>query len=126
MIAAPALQPRFDAAAAPSVRAAPDRSSAPSPAPDQVREKQARITDKAQNHFEKNRPQWIANSYRQLLAKDAPVPALKPPGLTEDRTARLLRAATHLTDRKQEARLQRIDAAAERMVKGERVSSIGR
>ena len=102
------LSPRFESAAKES-------AGASAASIEVVREKQTRVTELAQSHFEKHREQWIAKRYNQLLKQDAPAPALRPPGMTEDRSARLMRAAAHLTDRKQAARLQKINAAADRM-----------
>jgi hypothetical protein len=103
-----ALSPRFGSAA--------KESAGLSAASIQtVREKQARVAGQAQSHYEKHRESWIAKRYNQLLKQDAPALALRPAGMPEDRSARLMRAAVHLTDRKQAARLQKIGAAADRM-----------
>jgi hypothetical protein len=90
------------------------------------REKQARLSEQAVTHFEKNRRQWIAARYTQLLHKEAPGPQLKPPGVGEDHATRLYRAATHLVERKQESRLDRIRSAGERLASGRTSNQIGR
>lgn len=75
-------------------------------------ERKVRLIEKAESHFEKHRESWIANRYHALLKKDAPAPALTPPGASEDRTSRLMRAASHLVDRKQAGRIKAIERAS--------------
>lgn len=82
--------------------------------------------ERAQAHFEKQREGWITKRYHQLLKQDAPAPGFRPPGMPEDRSARLIRAAAHLVDRRQEARIQRIRGAAEHMIGGKRRSQLER
>ncbi|HMG46276.1 MAG TPA: hypothetical protein VK614_02300 [Allosphingosinicella sp.] len=91
-----------------------------------VREKQARLSEQAVTHFEKNRRQWIASRYGKLLRQEAPGPELKPAGMGEDRAGRLMRAATHLVERKQTLRLDRIRSAGERLASGRTSNQIGR
>lgn len=91
-----------------------------------VREKESRIVERAQAHFEKQREGWITKRYHQLLKQDAPAPSLQPRGAVEDRSARLMRAAAHLVDRRQEARIHRIRSAAEHMIGGKRRSQLER
>lgn len=117
------LKPQFAARA--EVRARPVASQSRPPG-ENVADKESRVTARAVSHFEQNRRQWIAARYSKLLQQDAPAPALKPAGMGEDRAGRLHRAATHLVERKQASRLDRIRSAAERMVSGRTAKQIGR
>lgn len=121
------LDPSFRRAAAPaSEKAQP--ASAFSRVSDPVAVRQTNVIDKAQSHFEKHREAWVARRYTQLLMQDAPAPALKPHGSVEDRSAHLMRAASHIVDRRQEARLSVIRSAASRIRNGrhDRPSSFSR
>lgn len=120
---AASLKPQFAVRAATPVRAESSRSR---PANENVADKEARVTARAVNHFEDNRRGWIAARYTQLLHKEAPGPQLKPPGIGEDHATRLYRAATHLVERKQALRLDRIRSAAERLASGRTATQIGR
>ncbi|MEA3014315.1 MAG: hypothetical protein QOD42_2860 [Sphingomonadales bacterium] len=117
------LKPQFAARAEPRVRPVVSQSRPPG---EKVADKESRVTARAVSHFEQNRRQWIAARYSKLLQQDAPAPALKPAGMGEDRAGRLHRAATHLVERKQASRLDRIKSAAERMVSGRATKEIGR
>jgi hypothetical protein len=115
------LKPQFAARAdRPPREAARQR-----PSNENVADKAQRVTARAVTHFEQNRRQWITARYTKLLQQDAPAPALKPPGMSEDRSGRHMRAATHLVERKQVSRLDRIRSAAERMT-GRSDGDIGR
>lgn len=89
-----------------------------SPAAESVRERQSAITERAAAHFENHKEKWTEKKYGELLKKDAPRPALQPFGHVQDRSARLMRAAEHLVARKQANRLNRINAAADRLARG--------
>lgn len=117
------LKPQFAARAAAPVRA---ESARPRPANENVADKEARVTARAVSHFEANRRGWVAARYGKLLQQDAPGLALKPAGMGEDRAGRLMRAATHLVERKQAVRLDRIRSAAERLASGRTANQIGR
>ena len=78
---------------------------------DRMSERQSAVTDRANAHFEKHREGWITKKYGELLRNDGQHPSLTPPGHVEDRSARLMRAAEHLVNRKQVTRLQKISAA---------------
>lgn len=83
-----------------------------------IDQKEVRISEMAERHFEKHRNSWVAARYGDLLKKDSPAPALKPHGSREDRTAHLVRTANHLVNRKHQARLETIKTAAERVRTG--------
>lgn len=117
------LKPQFAARA--EVRSRPAASQSRSQG-ENVADKESRVTARAVSHFEQNRRQWIAARYSKLLQQDAPAPALKPAGMGEDRAGRLYRAATHLVERHQASRLDRIRSAAERMASGRASNQIGR
>jgi hypothetical protein len=114
MTETPLHQAFSDSARAPSsaFKAAFTRAS------ESIEQKASRITGMAERHFEKHRVSWVAARYGDLLKKDSPAPSLKPHGNREDRTAHLVRAANHLANRKQQARLMTIKIAADRMIKG--------
>lgn len=80
-----------------------------------IEAKRARVAERAEAHFEKHREKWTASKYRDLLARDAPAPALKPSWAIEDPSARLMRAAKHLAERRHAGTLKRIQVAADRM-----------
>ena len=120
---AAALKSQFVVRAEKPVRASAAHSR---PANENVADKESRVAARAVSHFENNRRQWIAASYGKLLQQDAPAPALKPAGMGEDRAGRLMRAATHLVERKQAMRLDRIRSAAERLASGRTSNQIGR
>lgn len=117
------LKPQFAARAEKPIRAA---ASQPRTRGENVADKESRVTARAVSHFEQNRRQWIAARYGKLLRQDAPAPTLKPAGMGEDRAGRLMRAATHLVERKQAQRLDRIRSAAERLASGRTSNQIGR
>jgi len=117
------LKPQFATRAAIPVRAEASRTR---PANENVADKATRVTARAISHFEQNRRQWIAARYGKLLRQDAPAPALKPAGMGEDRAGRLMRAATHMVERKQALRLARIKEAGERLASGRSSHQIGR
>lgn len=117
------LKPQFAVRAEKPVRVAASPSRQPG---ENIADKETRVTARAVDHFEQNRRQWITARYGKLLQQDAPAPTLKPPGLGEDRAGRLMRAATHLVERKQAQRLDRIRSAAERLASGRRSNQIGR
>jgi hypothetical protein len=91
-----------------------------------IRQKENRITERALSHFERHQQAWTTRRYGELLARDAPVPVLRPEGGMEDRTARLMRAARYLTESKQASRLHRIKDAAARMQTGKSLEGAGR
>ena len=117
------LKPQFAAHAELRVRPVASKSRPPG---ENVADKESRVTARAVSHFEQNRRQWVAARYSKLLQEDAPAPALKPPGMGEDRAGRLHRAATHLVERKQASRLDRIRSAAERLASDRTAKQIGR
>lgn len=94
---------------APAPKASCDRAA------ETVDQKEARVTEIADRHFEKHRHSWAATRYKELLAKDSPAPALKPSWSNEDPKVRLIRTADHLAKGKQNARLHLIKDAAQRM-----------
>lgn len=120
---AASLKPQFAVHAEKPVRAAATQSR---PQGENVADKASRVTARALTHFEQNRRQWITARYGKLLQQDAPAPTLKPAGMGEDRSGRLMRAATHLVERKQAVRLDRIRSAAERLASGRTSNQIGR
>jgi hypothetical protein len=120
---AASLKPQFVTRAAKPVRAEAARSR---PAGENVTQKESRVTARAVSHFENNRRQWVATQYRKLLLKEAPGPEPRPPGMGESHAARLMRAATHLVERRQTLRLDRISSAAERLASGRTSNQIGR
>ncbi len=83
----------------------------------ETRYRQARITEKAQSHFQERRTQLIAKRFGELLIKDAAVPALKPAWAVENRKEQLMRAATHVVEQDQMRRLRRIERAGDRLVR---------
>jgi hypothetical protein len=120
---AAALKPQFVARAEKPVRASATHSR---PQGETAADKGARVTARAVGHFQQNRRQWIATQYRNLLLKEAPGPEPRPPGMGESHASRLMRAATHLVERKQALRLDRISSAAERLASGRTSNQIGR
>jgi hypothetical protein len=107
------LSPQFAKAAASSV---PTPSRAEIRASETITEKGDRIAKRAETHFEKQRPKWVAARFDALMKKDAPAPALRPRGMPDDKRERLLRAASHLVDRKQHARMHRISRVIDRHI----------
>lgn len=111
--AAAVAQPRL-------TEASPPRAS------ESLVERKVRLIEKAEAHFDKHRDRWVASRYRMLLRKEAPAPSLKPPGVAEDRTGRLMRAACHLADRKQSGRIRTIERASLGALKGSMNKHFGR
>ncbi len=117
------LKPQFAARAEKPVKAVASPSR---PKEENVADKETRVTARAVTHFEQNRRQWVATQYRKLLLKEAPGPEPRPPGVGDSRANRLFRAATHLVERKQASRLERIRSAGERLASGRATKQIGR
>lgn len=89
-------------------------------------ERKVRLIEKAEAHFDKHRDRWVASRYGMLLRKEAPAPSLKPQGVAEDRTGRIMRAACHLADRKQAARIKTIERASLGALKASSAKHFGR
>lgn len=89
-------------------------------------DRKGRVLQKAEEHFEKHKDRWTAKVYGELLKRESPAPALKPFGLAEDRTATLMRAATHLVERKQFLRIGAIKRANLRSLSSERGGDLQR
>jgi len=125
MSADAAIRPKFSqVSAAPAMSARAERAEIA--ANESVRDKQERVTERAHAHFETQGRQWVASRYRQLLLTEGPAPALRPDGASEDRSARLMRAAEHLVHSKQHRRLELIRMAGERMMGVGKTKDIGR
>lgn len=77
--------------------------------------KQARVTEYAQEHYERYRKRWIGRCYRALLKREGYAPVLTPTGSYHRRKAHLMRAAENIVFFRQANRLKRIARAADRM-----------
>ncbi|MCA0373906.1 MAG: hypothetical protein LCH83_13770 [Proteobacteria bacterium] len=75
------------------------------------------ITQKAKEHFEKYRSQWVNQRYGRLInSKAAPAPELTPNGLKMSPSQKASKAAKLEVEAKQKSRLDNIKAKVERMV----------
>src|SRR3546814_5174983 len=77
-----------------------------------------RTTARAEREFRENREQWTRRQYGALLARDAERLVLQPPGATDDRKARLMRAAENMVHRNYAIRLAGINRAAAKLLAG--------
>src|SRR3546814_616843 len=67
--------------------------------------------------------QWTRRQYGELLARDGERLVLQPPGATDDRKARLMRAAENMVNRNYAIRLAGINRAAEKLLAGQTLQS---
>lgn len=88
-------------------------------------DKAERALSRCEAHYDKHRDAWIAKRYQTLLAKEGAQPTLRPSWAQEDRKSHLYRAATLLVQRKQQLRVQKINAVAHRQAGRERGNDVG-
>lgn len=90
-----------------------------------VQSKHERVTQFAEEQFERCKVQWTANYFDRLLKREGNAPSLQPSWGVQDRKAHLLRAAGNLARQRLAKNIQRIDRAADRMA-GRKHNDMGR
>src|SRR3546814_10905262 len=106
--------------------ASAERSSAQAVSPERAAKIASwadRPTARAEREFRENREQWTRRQYGELLARDGERLVLQPPGATDDRKARLMRAAENMVNRNYAIRLAGINRAAEKLLAGQTLQS---
>src|SRR3546814_10100435 len=106
--------------------ASAERSSAQAVSPERAAKIASwadRTTARAEREFRENREQWTRRQYGELLARDGERLVLQPPGATDDRKARLMRAAENMVNRNYAIRLAGINRAAEKLLAGQTLQS---
>lgn len=88
-----------------------------------ITEKASRVTERAQEHFEKHRSSWVTRTYGKMLKLEGNTPSLHPHGVVSDSKTRLMNAASHHVDRKQAKRLMQINRSAKNMLEGKSTRS---
>lgn len=88
-----------------------------------ITEKASRVTERAQEHFEKHRTSWVTRTYGKMLKLEGNTPSLHPHGAVSDSKTRLMNSASHHVDRKQAKRLMQINRSAKNMLEGKPVRS---
>lgn len=88
-----------------------------------ITEKEARVTERAQAHFEKHRSSWVNRTYGKMLKLEGNLPSLHPHGAISDSKTRLMNAANHHVERQQARRLKQISKSAENMRDGKPTKS---
>lgn len=88
-----------------------------------ISEKEARVTERAQEHFEKHRASWVTRTYGKMLKLEGNMPSLHPHGAFSDSKTRLMNSASHYVDRQQAKRLSRINRSAKNMLEGKSTRS---
>lgn len=82
-----------------------------------IRKRGSEIAQKATEHFEKHRSQWVNQRFETLLkSKAAPAPELTPKGMRDTPAQKASKAANLDIDSKQKLRLNNIQNKVERMV----------
>ena len=82
-----------------------------------IRNRGSEITQKAKEHFEKHRSQWVNQRYGELLKSNAaPSQELTPNGQRLSPSQKASKAANLEVDAKQKFRLKNIQNKVERMV----------
>src|SRR3546814_14515137 len=104
--------------------ASAERSSAQAVSPERAAKIASwadRTTARAEREFRENREQWTRRQYGELLARDGERLVLQPPGATDDRKARLMRAAENMVNRNYAIRLEGINRADEKLLAGQTI-----
>ncbi len=124
MIEASPLSPKFESSSAPPRERSPS-SGAAHRTVESVEQKSARVTERAEAHYERHRDKWVDTRFVKLLSEDPPAPSLKPDGAVENRAARLWKAAEYLAHLKHLRTIHKIENAASKL-RGHSREEIGR
>lgn len=83
-----------------------------------VRKKQERVTQFANQYFERNFNRFHAKAVGTLMKKSSPAPSLQPSGIQQDHVADMNRTAAQMVKQDHQIKLSEINKVAQRMISG--------